>query len=297
MDANRFFEPIRIGCNLNTLRQATSIQSYNSLFNQDNERLCSICQSNYINQQIIRKINHCEHFYHMNCLDEWFENNVKCPECQYDLRESIPRNETEPNIYTFLLNNTIPNSTSTPIPNTQTSQTSQTSQAIERLLQNIIGSSDMDTNINIEYYVPTIHTIYPPQTRQPFQPSTTPITPITPSTPITPITHLTNRFTQPQQSSQNINIPMDVSNNTNLNTNLNTNTRTSRNRRNRNKKNQNQKEKLDYIMNYQKENDEKMDFFEKELESLRLQLEDCKITNNNKYNSYNPLNIFKNLWN
>ena len=263
MNTNRFFEPIRIGCNLNTLRQATSVQSYNSLFNQDNERLCSICQSNYINQQIIRKINHCGHFYHMNCLDEWFENNVKCPECQYDLRESIPRNDNDPDIYTFLL----PNATSTPIPNTQSTQPTQTTQAaqtLDRLLQNIIQNYS-DTDINVEYYVPTFSSMQQPPPTQP------------------------PRTTQPLQSQQQTaNIPMDITTN-------NTNTRTSRNRRNRNKKNK--KEKLEYIMNYQKENTEKMDFFEKELESLRLQLEDCKITNNNKYNSYNPLNVFKYFWN
>jgi hypothetical protein len=270
MDTNRFFEPIRVGCNLNTLRQATSTQIYDSLFNLDNERLCSICQSNYINHQIIRKINHCGHFYHLNCLDEWFENNVKCPECQYDLRESIPRNDNEPNIYTFLLNNSMPNATSTPTPNAQTSQ------ALDRLLQNIIGNYT-DTDISVEYYVPTIGSMR--------QPRTTPTTQTTPQQPRTQTT--------PQQS-QSVNIPMDITTN---NTNTNTNTRTSRNRRNRNKKNQNQKEKLEYIMNYQQENIAKMDFFEKELELLRLQLENCKITNNNKYNSYNPLNVFKYFWN
>ena len=270
MDTNRFFEPIRVGCNLNTLRQATSTQIYDSLFNLDNERLCSICQSNYINHQIIRKINHCGHFYHLNCLDEWFENNVKCPECQYDLRESIPRNDNEPNIYTFLLNNSMPNATSTPTPN------GQTTQALDRLLQNIIANYD-NTDISMEYYVPTFGSMR--------QPRTTPSTPLTPSTPPTPLTPSTPPTPSTPQQSQSVNIPMDITTN-------NTNTRTSRNRRNKNKKNQ--KEKLEYIMNYQKENTEKKDFFEKELESLRLQLEDCKITNHNKYN---PLNVFKYFWN
>jgi hypothetical protein len=96
---------------------------------------------------------------------------------------------------------------------------------------------------------------------------------------------------QPQQH-QSTNMSMDITTN-------NTNTRTSRNRRNRNKKNQKhkQQEQLDYIMNYQQENIAKMDFFEKELELLRFQLESCKITKNNNYNSYNPLNVFKYFWN
>jgi hypothetical protein len=256
MDTNRFFEPIRIGCNLNVLRQSTNVETYNSLFNSDNERLCSICQSNYIDHQIIRKISHCGHFYHINCLDEWFENNVKCPECQYDLRESIHTTDTntntsntntsntnESNIFTFLLNNQNQN------------QNQPTTQTLERLLQNIMNTSD--TDINIEYYIPTI------QHRQ-----TQPTQPTQPNQPNQPI-------------SQTTNIPMDTT----------TNNRTSRNRRQRNNK-KNQKEKIDYIMNYQKENIEKMNLFEKELELLRLQLEECKITK-----KYNPFNLFNYFWN
>lgn len=256
MDTNRFFEPIRVGCDLNVLRQTTSIQPYDPLFNQENiDRLCSICQSGYNTQQIIRKINHCGHFYHINCLDQWFENNVKCPECQYDIRESIPRtnnNNTNESIYTFLLNN--PFATSTPntsnTSNTSTPQSRQRFQTLDGLLQNIIGNYS-DTDISVEYYVPTLQ----PQPRTTQQPQS-----------------------QPQQ--QSTSIPMDV---TNANTNIN---RRTRNRRNRNKKIET------IIQNYQRENNEKLDIFEKELESLRLQLENCKITN-----KYNPINFFRNLWN
>jgi len=126
IDWGAFMEPVTIGTNLELLRRATTTEVYNqpepstgeqSAENEagndeagndtegttegttgettggtpgrTTERLCSICQQNYQNGQIIRKINHCEHFYHQPCLDEWLENHTKCPECQYDLRTNL----------------------------------------------------------------------------------------------------------------------------------------------------------------------------------------------------------------
>lgn len=85
MNISNFFEPIRIGTSINVLRNATTLESYNNT----EERVCSICQSPYTEGTIIRKISHCNHFYHHHCLDQWLENNTKCPECQYDIRESV----------------------------------------------------------------------------------------------------------------------------------------------------------------------------------------------------------------
>lgn len=95
MDFLDFFEPIRIGANINLLRRATILETYTIQQNNEIGRVCSICQNNYGNGDIVRKINHCSHFYHHICLDQWLENNTKCPECQYDLRESQPT--TQPN--------------------------------------------------------------------------------------------------------------------------------------------------------------------------------------------------------
>ncbi len=96
MDFLNFFEPVRIGTNINLLRRATILETYTNQSNTENEggRVCSICQNNYINGDIVRKINHCHHFYHHMCLEQWLENNTKCPECQYDLRESRSINDS-----------------------------------------------------------------------------------------------------------------------------------------------------------------------------------------------------------
>ena len=145
MNFTNFFEPVRIGCNLNILRRTTRIENYSSFIintnntsntsntnntnntsntsntsnnsnenvniesesdDDDDDRLCSICQQNYNSTDILRIINHCSHYYHQHCLDQWLENNTKCPECQHDLRESRPLATSTPAPIT---NNNIPN--------------------------------------------------------------------------------------------------------------------------------------------------------------------------------------------
>jgi hypothetical protein len=49
--------------------------------------ICSICQDRYTEGQAIRKIKHCDHSFHKSCIDEWFERNVHCPICRYDIRD------------------------------------------------------------------------------------------------------------------------------------------------------------------------------------------------------------------
>lgn len=45
---------------------------------------CSICQEPMTGGTRIR---HCNHFFHGNCINEWFEVNARCPVCRYDIRE------------------------------------------------------------------------------------------------------------------------------------------------------------------------------------------------------------------
>ena len=87
MNFESFFEPVHVGCTINILRNTTKIEVF-SKKNDENDRVCSICQQNYIDGEFIRKILHCSHYYHQDCLDKWLENNVKCPECQYDIRSN-----------------------------------------------------------------------------------------------------------------------------------------------------------------------------------------------------------------
>jgi hypothetical protein len=44
---------------------------------------CSICQQD-IFLDIIRTLD-CSHGYHVNCIDTWFTENKKCPQCRFEL--------------------------------------------------------------------------------------------------------------------------------------------------------------------------------------------------------------------
>ena len=51
--------------------------------NPDN---CAVCQDQLKKEQEARTINHCSHMFHRECIDRWFETNVQCPCCRYDIR-------------------------------------------------------------------------------------------------------------------------------------------------------------------------------------------------------------------
>ena len=50
--------------------------------------VCSICQDILQVQDTTRRINHCQHLFHKNCVDVWFQSNVRCPVCRHDIRDA-----------------------------------------------------------------------------------------------------------------------------------------------------------------------------------------------------------------
>ena len=55
---------------------------------------CSVCQSNIQPNEVVRRLNACNHSFHDRCIDTWFEQDVHCPICRHDIRET---NTTENN--------------------------------------------------------------------------------------------------------------------------------------------------------------------------------------------------------
>jgi len=49
-----------------------------------NNDFCVICQEDIEKNSIIREIN-CKHNFHINCIDNWFVENKKCPMCKYEI--------------------------------------------------------------------------------------------------------------------------------------------------------------------------------------------------------------------
>ena len=82
---NQHMEPV-IGAP--TQEQITTATTLRGATTNDEQTICSICQDNYTEGQGLRKINHCHHTFHKLCIDQWFERNVHCPVCRYDIRET-----------------------------------------------------------------------------------------------------------------------------------------------------------------------------------------------------------------
>ena len=62
--------------------------------NEDNnsegemQNMCVICRGNIDNNCVVRRINKCNHFFHAECADTWFQDNITCPHCRQDIREA-----------------------------------------------------------------------------------------------------------------------------------------------------------------------------------------------------------------
>ena len=52
--------------------------------NENETEFCVICQDNIDVDDIIRNIK-CSHNFHIDCIDNWFTENKKCPTCKYEL--------------------------------------------------------------------------------------------------------------------------------------------------------------------------------------------------------------------
>ena len=44
---------------------------------------------------MVRQLLHCGHLFHQPQFDQWFQHNVRCPVCRYDIRNSNQENSNE----------------------------------------------------------------------------------------------------------------------------------------------------------------------------------------------------------
>jgi hypothetical protein len=68
-----------------------STQLVSNITNQS----CAVCQDVLVETDICRRIRHCGHTYHRGCIDQWFERNVRCPVCRYDIRDYATEEDSE----------------------------------------------------------------------------------------------------------------------------------------------------------------------------------------------------------
>lgn len=82
--------------------------------NRRQDDICAICQEDIDAGQEARRITHCNHYFHRDCIDTWFRGNVHCPTCRHDIRETntnstapppVPENYRRTNIRSENMNN------------------------------------------------------------------------------------------------------------------------------------------------------------------------------------------------
>jgi hypothetical protein len=79
-------DPVVVSLNLSSLR-ANTVLEYGV------DGICAVCQDDISAVEIVRKIKKCGHKFHVDCVDKWFEGSVKCPECRWDVRDPLMRQE------------------------------------------------------------------------------------------------------------------------------------------------------------------------------------------------------------
>lgn len=79
--------PQQRGLTMTELRQTTSLISVHS------ETQCTICHNTMETNMVVRKLEGCGHFFHIACIDEWFERHSTCPVCRRNLLETPPSND------------------------------------------------------------------------------------------------------------------------------------------------------------------------------------------------------------
>lgn len=68
-----------------TREQIQSASSIVELAATDTQ-VCAICQDTMNTSIQIRRLNHCRHLFHIQCIGTWFQRNVHCPVCRHDIR-------------------------------------------------------------------------------------------------------------------------------------------------------------------------------------------------------------------
>lgn len=132
-----FLEPVSINSTLNNLRDATTVELNT---NTDSSPLCSICQATVNSNEIMRRVNNCNHSFHIGCIDQWFENNVICPVCRYDIRNT--NNET--------ISPPTTNPITTPVVNTNTTPQQPTPGNINfnQIFRQLLNNANNVNNVN-----------------------------------------------------------------------------------------------------------------------------------------------------
>jgi len=78
-------EPVVVHPTIEQIAAGTQIETVDA-----DEEICTICQDRMAAGSEARAIRVCDHRFHTECIDTWFQRSVICPTCRHDVREPEP---------------------------------------------------------------------------------------------------------------------------------------------------------------------------------------------------------------
>jgi hypothetical protein len=85
------FEPVRVTIDEKDMAIFLTSFKYNEILQPKelknikvkDQTICSICLSNYENEEMVSYLNTCNHLFHTTCINKWLTDfNHKCPVCR-----------------------------------------------------------------------------------------------------------------------------------------------------------------------------------------------------------------------
>ena len=140
-----FNDPVNVVATPRQISTATTQLLYENIETPTNDR-CPICLEVFQPNSEVTQINNCRHIFNRAELATWFETNVRCPVCRFDIRDhsdvplpSTPLPNTEP-LNTAPVRPPAPASVPTPPPATNSYSDSESMSTLNNQLTDILGN-------------------------------------------------------------------------------------------------------------------------------------------------------------
>lgn len=148
-----FLNPVPVQVTQNQIEHSTSQILFREILEPRNNS-CPISLEPFQENEIVTIIKYCGHIFKTNQINQWFETNVRCPVCRYDVR-----NYREPNNNVFAedinINRiTARGSTRTTTTNTTSNRRNNTNRNVVRnnnIVNQIVNSVLENTDISNNY--------------------------------------------------------------------------------------------------------------------------------------------------
>ena len=135
-----FNDPVNVVATPAQISTATRQLLYENIETPTNDR-CPICLEVFQPNSEVTQINNCRHIFNRNELATWFQTNVRCPVCRFDIRDHT---DVPP-----LSNNAPPVPTPPPAPVTDSNSDTASMATLNSQLTNILDSLTNQTLQNM----------------------------------------------------------------------------------------------------------------------------------------------------